>query len=76
MRKENATSERIKELCRLRKINYYRLTIRTGIPISTIMNIVHGYTQNPGINTVLNICDALNIEPKDFFDSPLFKNDL
>lgn len=61
---------RINELCAKQDINYYTLSYRSAVPISTLMNIIHG--RNPTIATVSRICGGFNISLKDFFSVEYF----
>lgn len=64
---------RIKQLCKEKGISYYKLSYRATIPMTTLMHIMEGNTQNPGIFTIMKICDGLGISMKDFFDSKEFE---
>ncbi len=58
--------EHVKELCRERHWSYYRLAKASGIPYSTLSNMLH--RQNiPTIPTLQKICDGLGISLPDFF---------
>ena len=69
-----AIAERIKELCNERNISINKLAIMSGLTQSTVQSIICGKSHNPTLLTVVRICDSLNIDLKDFFDSELFKN--
>lgn len=51
-----------------RKISYKQLSIRTGIPKSTIGDICNGLTM-PRIDTLETIAKALNLHISDLFES-------
>ena len=40
--------------------------------MTTLMHIINCSTKNPGIFTILKICNGLNITIKEFFDSEEF----
>ena len=63
---------RIDHLCQEQGISYYKLSYRSAVPITTIMHIIDGSTKNPGIFTIIKICNGLNITVKDFFDAEDF----
>ena len=63
---------RITGLCQQRGISYYTLSYRSAVPITTIMHIIDGSTRNPGVFTIIKICNGLNITVKDFFDAEDF----
>ena len=64
--------KRIKQLCEERGISYYVLSYRSSVPMSTLENIIKGISKNPGIFTIMKICEGLEISAKDFFDTDDF----
>lgn len=73
MRKEQSILvDRIDELCREREYTYYTLAYKASIPVTTLMHIIRGETKNPGIFTVMKICDAFELSLKDFLDTEEF----
>ena len=74
MREQKILAKRIEQLCQERRVSYYLLAYKSTVPITTIMNIVHCTTKNPGIFTLIKICDGLGITIQDFFDTEEFKN--
>ena len=64
--------QRIKELCKERGMSYYVLSYRSSVPMSTLENIMKGNSKNPGIFTIMKICEGLEISAKDFFDTDDF----
>lgn len=74
MREQKILAKRIGQLCQERRVSYYLLAYKSTVPITTIMNIVHCTTKNPGIFTLIKICDGLGITIQDFFDTEEFKN--
>ena len=67
-----ATVQRILGLCQERGLTVHALARLAAVPPSTLKNIVHGGSQNPGIVTLKKLCDALEISINDFFDHQLF----
>lgn len=65
--------DRIEQLCLEKRISFYTLAMRSGVPITTIMNIMKGKTKNPGIYTIIRLCDGLDISVQDFFGTEDFK---
>lgn len=61
---------RINELCDKQDINYYTLSYRSAVPISTLMNIIHG--RNPTISTISRLCSGFGITLKEFFEVDYF----
>ena len=52
-----------------RKMSIHKLAMESGIPPSTIKNIIYGKSLNPGIVTLKSLCDGLNISLADFFNT-------
>lgn len=73
MREQKLLAERINYLCRMKRMSYYLLSYKSGVPITTIMNIVHCTTKNPGIFTIFKLCDGLGISVQEFFEGEEFK---
>ena len=46
----------------------------SGMPQSTVNSLIDGSSQNPKLLTILRLCLGLNMELKEFFDDPVFKN--
>ncbi len=70
MKSREAVVNRINELCSQRQISYYVLSYRSAVPMSTLMNIIHG--KNPTITTISRLCDGFEISMKEFFSSKFF----
>lgn len=64
---------RINELCRGKEYTYYALAYKASIPFTTLTHILDGQSKNPGVFTIMKICDALDISLKDFFDTEDFE---
>ena len=58
--------ERIKDLCAARSFSFYRLAKESGIPYSTLSNILNRGNL-PSIPTLAKLCHGLGIELDDFF---------
>ena len=50
------------------------LSTRCGITQSTLNNIVSGRNNSATVATIQKICDGLDMELPEFFDSDLFRN--
>lgn len=69
----DAIRKRIFELMKSKKIkSIYALSILAGISSGAISNFLNGKTDLPKLDTLLHICEALDIELGDFFSNPLF----
>lgn len=60
----NNTYRKIKNLLSQKGWSLYRLAKESGVPYSTLSNIVHRHS-NPSIATLEKICDAFCISPND-----------
>lgn len=67
-------SLRIQQLCAAHGYNINSLARRSGIPPTTLKNIIYGQSHNPGIVTIKLVCDGLEISLYDFFDADAFKS--
>ena len=56
-----AVRDRILQLCEQRNISINRLAALSGLPPSSIKNILYGKSQNPKLLTIKLICDGLGI---------------
>ena len=65
--------ERIEKLCQERGLSRYGLSHQTGVPLSTLMHMMEGEIDNPGIMTIVKICNGLEISLAEFFDTPEFE---
>ena len=65
--------DRIDELCEEREMSYYVLSYKASIPMSTMVHIMDGTSKNPGIFTIMKICDGLRVTLKEFFDTKEFE---
>ena len=69
-----AVAERIEELCTQKGITLNKLGTISGVTQSTLNNIISGVSRNPTISTIKKVCDGLNIDIGEFFDTPVFRN--
>ena len=63
---------RIDELLKANQITAYRLSYLAGMSSSIISDCKRGKVKEPTISSIIHICEGLDIQLKDFFDSPLF----
>ncbi|HIR28650.1 MAG TPA: helix-turn-helix transcriptional regulator [Candidatus Choladousia intestinigallinarum] len=66
--------DRIKDLCREKNMSYYMLSYRSTVPLTTLLHILDGSTKNPGIFTILKLCNGLGISIIEFFDTEELKD--
>lgn len=67
-----AISKRLLELLDKQGITQYRLYLLSGVPRSTINNIVLCAYDSVKLRIIHELCQGLNINISDFFNSPLF----
>ena len=67
-----AVRDRILQLCEQRNISINRLAALSGLPPSSIKNILYGKSQNPKLLTIKMLCDGLGITLGEFFSTPEF----
>ena len=72
MDEQKKLAKRICFLCQRQGISYYTLSYRSTVPMTTLMHIIDGSTKNPGLFTIIKICNGLNTTVKDFFDAEEF----
>lgn len=70
---QKATAKRIQQLCAEHGYNINSLARAAGVPPTTVKNIVHGTSRNPGIVTIKRLCDGLGISLYNFFDCDDFR---
>lgn len=64
---------RIQQLCAEHGYNIHSLARASGVPPTTLKNIIYGNSHNPGIITIKLLCDGLGISLYAFFDTDAFK---
>ena len=69
-----AVKTRLMKLLYEKKISIHRLALESGVPPSTIKNVLYGKSMNPGIVTIKMLCDGLGITLCEFFSSEEFEN--
>lgn len=72
MQLNEAVSARLKELLLERDMTQYQLYMKSGVPKSSIGNIVNCAYDSVKLRLIHEICQGLNINISDFFNSPLF----
>ena len=71
---ENAIRKRIKELAEEKNITINMVSTLAGLTHTTLLSFMNNQTHDPRISTLLHICEAFDIELREFFNSPIFKN--
>lgn len=65
---------RIKQLLKEKNMKTYDLSIKSGVPRSTISLFLSRETKTIRLENLLYICECFGIELKDFFDDKVFTN--
>lgn len=75
MKLNTAVSLRLQQLLDEAQMTQYQLYIRSGVPKSTIHNILCCTFDSVKLRIIHEICQGLGISIPDFFSSPLFDED-
>lgn len=75
MQLNEAVSRRLSELMKNRNMTNYQLSMKTGLPKSTIGNLVNCTYDSVKIRVIHEICQGLEINISEFFASPLFEEE-
>lgn len=70
----NAARQKILNICKEKKITLNKLCTLSGITQSTLDNFMRGNTNTITLQTLLYICEGVNIKVYDFFNDALFDN--
>lgn len=70
-----AVSQRLCELLEERNMTQYQLYMKSGVPKSTIGNIMNCSYDSVKLRIIHELCQGLEIGISDFFTSPLFEED-
>ncbi len=73
MQLNQAISLRLTELLRERGMTQYKLYIQSGVPKSTIGNIINCAYDSVKLRIIHELCQGMGISISEFFTSPLFK---
>ena len=72
MELNEAVSRRLIELLAERSMTQYQLFVKSGVPKSTIGNIINCSYPSVKLRVIHELCQGLELSLPDFFDSPLF----
>ena len=70
----DAIRKRIKNLLKENNMNIWKLYKATGVSASTLSYFMSGKRELINLKTLLHICEGFDIELKDFFHDPIFKD--
>ena len=73
MKLNQAISARLTELLKEKQMTQYQLFIKSGVPKSTIRNVINCSYDSVKLRVIHEMCQGLGISISEFFDSPLFQ---
>jgi len=73
MQLNEAISARLTELLNERGMTQYQLYMKSGVPKSTIGNVINCSYDSVKLRIIHEMCQGFEINISDFFDSPLFE---
>ncbi len=74
MRLNQAVSERLAELMWQKGMNKYELHLKSGVPRTTITNVLRCSYESVKLRILSELCKGLGITVREFFDAPVFDN--
>ena len=66
---------RFPELLKEKNMTQYQLYMKSGVPKSTIGNIINCSYESVKLRVIHELCQGLEIDLKTFFNSPLFNEE-
>lgn len=75
MKLNEAISQRLSELLQKQRMTQYQLYMKTGVPKSTIGNVINCTYDSVKLRIIHEMCQGLEIGIPEFFDSPLFNEE-
>ncbi len=72
MKLNQAVSERLTQLLTEKGMTQYQLYMKSGVPKSTIGNVINCSYDSVKLRVIHEMCQGLEVGLNDFFDSPLF----
>lgn len=75
MQLNEAVSKRLTELLHKNQMTPYQLYIKSGVPKSTIGNILNCAYPSMKLRIIHELCQGFDISITEFFCSPLFEED-
>ncbi|MBQ6889404.1 MAG: helix-turn-helix transcriptional regulator [Oscillospiraceae bacterium] len=75
MQLNEAVSKRLSQLLQEKHMTPYQLYIKSGVPKSTISNILNCAYPSMKLRIIHEMCQGLGLSITEFFRSPLFNED-
>ncbi len=72
MQLNQAVSMRLSQLLQEKSMTQYQLFMKSGVPKSTINNVIRGNYTTMKLNILHELCQGLGISLSTFFTSPVF----
>lgn len=72
MKLNEAISQRLKELLQAKGMTQYQLYTKSGVPKSTIGNVMNCAYDSVKLRIIHEMCQGFGIGIAEFFNSPLF----
>lgn len=72
MELNEAVAKRIAMLCKEKNMTQYQLSMKSGVPQSTLSTIMNCVFPSMKLRIIYEICEGLDISLEEFFRSPLF----
>lgn len=72
MQLNQAVSVRLSQLLQEKSMTQYQLFMKSGVPKSTINNVIRGNYTTMKLNILYELCQGLGISLSTFFTSPVF----
>jgi len=72
MKLNQAISQRLAELLTEKEMTQYQLFMKSGVPKSTIGNVINCSYDSVKLRIIHEMCQGLEIDIPEFFNSPLF----
>ncbi len=70
-----AVSQRLMELMKERNMTQYKLYLQSGVPKSTISNLINCTYPSVKLRIIHELCQGMEISLCEFFSSPLFEEE-
>jgi len=70
-----AVSTRLTQLLKERNMTQYQLYIKSGVPKSTLSNLISCSYDSVKLRIIHELCQGFGISISEFFQSPLFDED-
>ena len=75
MKLNEAVSQRLHELLKERGMTQYQLSMKSGVPKSTIGNVVNCMYDSVKLRIIHELCQGMNLNISEFFNSPMFEEE-